>query len=92
MTLKDLFKIIQDRKKKMPQNSYVASLLKRGKNKICEKISEEAGEVVLAAREETKQRVIEEITDLWFHSLVLMVYLNINLKEILNELKKRRKK
>lgn len=91
MILKDLFKVIQDRKKKMPKNSYVASLLKQGKNKICQKVEEEADEVIFAAKNESKQRVVEETADLWFHSLVLLASLDLNFEDVLKELEKRRK-
>jgi len=75
----------------MPKNSYSASLFKQGENRINAKITEEAAEVVKAATSETKQRLIEETADLWFHSLVLCTYKNVSLKEIEAELTKRQK-
>lgn len=91
MNLEELFTIIEDRKKKIPADSYVVNLFKQGKNKICQKIEEESGEVIFATKNESKQRVIEEVTDLWFHSLVLLSFLDISLSDIFKELEKRKK-
>lgn len=92
MTLDELYKIIEDRKKNMPKNSYVASLFKKGKDKIIQKIGEEATEVIIAAKNESKQRIISEIADLIFHLLIMMSFLNISILDILKELDKRKDK
>ena len=89
--LEQLEATLKDRQKSMPKNSYSASLFKQGENRINAKITEEAAEVVKAATSETKQRLIEETADLWFHSLVLCTYKNVSLKEIEAELTKRQK-
>lgn len=91
MTLEDLYKIIEDRKNRMPKDSYVASLFKEGKDKIIQKVGEESVEVLIAAKGKNKQRVVSEMADLWYHCLVLLVKLNIEAKDILDELDKRRK-
>jgi len=89
MTLEELYKIIEDRKKNMPEGSYVTSLFKEGKDRIIQKIGEEATEVVIAAKNESKERLVSEVADLWFHSLVLLASSNITINEIMEELKKR---
>ncbi|MBI2036642.1 phosphoribosyl-ATP diphosphatase [Candidatus Microgenomates bacterium] len=89
MTIDELYKIIEERKKSMPQNSYTASLLREGQDKILEKIEEEAKEIVNAAKNESDQRTIEEVADLWFHLLVLLSALNIPPSKIFEELQKR---
>lgn len=89
MTLEEIYQIIEDRKKNMPKNSYVASLFREGNDRIIQKIGEEATEVVIAAKNESKERLISEIADLWFHSLVLLAYSNITINEIMEEFKKR---
>lgn len=89
MTLEELYQIIEDRKKNMPKDSYVASLFREGNDRIIQKIGEEATEVVIAAKNESKERLISEIADLWFHSLVLLASSNITINEIMEEFKKR---
>ncbi len=90
MTLEDLYKIIEDRKEKLPEDSYVASLFKKGNDAIIQKIGEEATEVVIAAKNESKTRVVSEVADLTFHTLVLLAALEIKPEEILEELDKRK--
>lgn len=90
MTLEELYKIIEDRKKKLPKKSYVAALFKKGKDKIIQKLGEESTEVIIAAKNESKERLISEIADLIFHLLVLLSGYNITLQDIEKELTKRR--
>jgi phosphoribosyl-ATP pyrophosphohydrolase len=89
MKLEELYQIIEDRKKNMPQDSYVASLFKSGKDGILQKVGEEATEVVIAAKNESKERMVSEVADLFFHLLVMLSAYKINLSEVLRELKKR---
>lgn len=91
MTLNKLYKIIENRKKIMPKESYVASLFRQGQDKIIQKIDEESIEVVNAARNESKERIISEVADLIFHLLVMLSSFNINPADILKELSKRSK-
>src|SRR3990167_1141251 len=90
MTLEELYKIIENRKKKMPKDSYVASLFKKGKDKIIQKVGEESTEVILAAKNQNKRETVAEIADLIFHTMVLMVACKISWTEIFDELEKRR--
>lgn len=91
MTLDELYKIIENRKKEKPADSYVASLFEEGKARISQKVGEEAVEVVIAANGQKKEQVVSEMADLWFHCLVLLASLDIEPGEVLNELEKRRK-
>lgn len=91
MTLEELYKIIEDRKKKMPENSYVASLFREGPDKIIQKVGEESTEVIIAAKNESKERIISEIADLIFHLLIMMSLFEIKPRDILKELNKRKK-
>jgi phosphoribosyl-ATP pyrophosphohydrolase len=75
----------------MRENSYVTSLFRAGSDRIIQKVGEEATEVVIAAKNSDKKRLIEETSDLWFHMLILLVSKNISLDEIYLELKKRQK-
>ena len=77
-----LEKILEERKSSSEDESYVSSLYHQGTNKILEKISEESDEVIKAAKEEGREEVIHEVADLWFHLL-------ISLKEVELELASR---
>ena len=81
--------VLKDRKDKDPEKSYVASLNKKGLNHACNKIEEEANELVNALANENKERVISEAADLWFHSLVALSMKNLSSYDILNEFEKR---
>ena len=70
-------------------SSYVASLVREGENQILKKIGEETTEVVLAAKGQDRAALVHELTDLWFHCLVLMAEKEISLEDIDNELKSR---
>lgn len=88
MKLTDLYTIILDRKKRMPENSYVVSLL-NNPDKMLQKIGEEATELIIAGKNESKTRVIEEASDLLFHTIVLLVNKGIKIEEIENEFENR---
>lgn len=92
MTIDKLYKIIKNRRLKMPKDSYVASLFRTGQDRIIQKIGEEATEVIIAAKNKNKKRIVSEIADLWFYLLVMLISLGITPKEILQELDKRNKK
>jgi phosphoribosyl-ATP pyrophosphohydrolase len=70
-------------------SSYVASLVQKGEDQILKKIGEETTEVVLAAKGQDRAALVHELTDLWFHCLVLMAEKEISLEDIDNELKVR---
>lgn len=89
MTLEELYKIIEDRREKMPENSYVASLFREGTDKIIQKVGEESTEVIIAAKNKNKKEIISEIADLIFHLLILLANYDISPKEILKKLEKR---
>lgn len=86
MKLKDLYSIILKRKNEMPERSYTAKLIREGQNKILKKIAEETGEVIIAAKDKDKSQIIFEISDFFYHILVLMVYCNISIRDIEKEL------
>lgn len=91
MTIDRLYKIIECRKKKMPDNSYTTSLFKEGTDRVIQKVGEEATEVIIAAKNEGKKRIISEVADLIFHLLVMLSLFNITPSDILKELGQRRK-
>lgn len=92
--LKQLDAVLESRKRESDaENSYVASLHRKGLNKILEKVGEEATEVILAAKDAErggdKKAMIAETADLWFHSLVMLSHLGADSRDVLNELARR---
>jgi phosphoribosyl-ATP pyrophosphohydrolase len=80
---------VEQRKKIMPEKSYVAKLLRNGTDGICCKVAEETGEVIKAAREQTSVQLRKELCDLFFHAMVLMAAKDITLAEIEAEMASR---
>ena len=87
--LKQLFDIIQDRKTNPIPGSYTVSLLSAGEDRICQKVGEEAVEVILAAKDQGSKRLIEETADLFFHTLVLLASQDLTLADVEAELQRR---
>ncbi|MGM8931858.1 phosphoribosyl-ATP diphosphatase [Salinicola halophyticus] len=94
-TLEQLAAVLDARRSADPDSSYVAQLHQRGLNKILEKIGEEATETLLAAKDvevndaRSRQDLVGEVADLWFHSLVMLSHLDIDHREVLAELARR---
>ena len=83
-------RVLESRKVAPPPGSYVAALLGKGEPQICRKIGEEATEVVTAALGgEGDERVVSEIADLWFHTMVLLTARGIPLRRVFRELARR---
>ena len=89
MTLDDLFGIIEERKANPQAGSYTRELLEKGEDAILQKVGEEAVEVILAAKGQGDERVIEEVSDLFFHTLVLLASRGLKLAEVQAELERR---
>jgi phosphoribosyl-AMP cyclohydrolase / phosphoribosyl-ATP pyrophosphohydrolase len=88
--LEALERLLQSRKATPPPGSYVAGLFAKGEPQICRKIGEEATEVVTAALGgEGDERVISEVADLWFHTMVLLAGRGIPLRRVWSELARR---
>jgi len=91
--LNELTSVLEERRKADPESSYVASLHKKGLNKILEKVGEECTETILAAKDAhddaSKQALIYETADLWFHSLVMLSHLDLSADDVLSELQRR---
>lgn len=91
--LEVLERVLESRKVAPPLGSYVAGLLRKGEAQICRKIGEEAAEVMTAALGgEGDARVVSEIADLWFHTMVLLTARGIPLRRVLQELASRHAK
>ena len=87
--LNQLEAIIADRKSNPSKDSYTAQLFAEGRAKIAQKVGEEATEVVVAALAQGREEQIGELSDLFYHTLVLMAELDITLDDVRNELEKR---
>ena len=87
--LNELFQIIEDRKAKPVEGSYTNRLLDAGEDEILKKVGEESVEVILAAKGQGNERLIEELADLAYHSLVLLSSRGLSPADVEAELSRR---
>ena len=90
--LSQLEQVIQQRKGDDPKESYTAHLFSRGTTKMAQKVGEEGVEVALAAVAETKEDLLGECADLFYHTLVLLADQEIELSEVMAVLQERHNK
>lgn len=90
--LREVYEVLETRRDS-PIDSYTSNMMqdsdKKAEDKILEKVAEECGEFILASK--NNENLVWEATDLIFHTLLLLVYKNVEFDEILDEFKKRRK-
>lgn len=72
-----------------PAKSYVAQLHAAGLEKILEKVQEESAEVITAARAGNRDEVVREVADLWFHTLVMLAFFDLDAADVFAELQRR---
>jgi len=84
-----LARIVRQRRREMPEGSYVAKLFASGRDRILKKLGEEATEVVIAATSEGHERLVSEAADLMFHLLVLLENEGLSMEEVEEELGRR---
>jgi phosphoribosyl-ATP pyrophosphohydrolase/phosphoribosyl-AMP cyclohydrolase len=89
--LREIATVLADRRACPREGSYTARLFAEGLARLNEKMMEEAAEVTRAARKETRERLVEETADLWFHSIALLVFLGLSPDDVFAELGKRRR-
>jgi phosphoribosyl-ATP pyrophosphohydrolase len=89
MNLSDLYTFLLERKTNPKPGSYTNSLFEEGLPRMAQKVGEEGVEVAVAALAQEDQRLVEEIADLAYHTLVLMVARGITPEQILTELEQR---
>ncbi len=87
--LSELTDIIEDRKRNPQPGSYTSQLFSEGEDAILKKVGEEAMEVILAAKGQGKQRLVEEVADLFYHTLVLLSSQDLSLADVEAELRRR---
>ena len=87
--LTELAQVLEARKQADPDSSYVASLYNKGLDAILKKIGEEATETVMAAKDGEPDKLVYEVADLWFHTLVLLAQQGLSPDQVLDELARR---
>ena len=87
--IQSLFDVIESRKQNPPTGSYTAALFSDGENEILKKIGEEAVEVIIAAKGQGDDRIISEMADLIYHSLVLLAARDLEWRAVEEELARR---
>ena len=90
--INEVYKVLEDRRDN-PIDSYTSNIMKdsdkKAVDKICEKVGEEAAEVILAAKND--ENLVYESVVLIFHNLLLLAYKGVNLNEVFDEFERRRK-
>jgi len=89
--IQELYSLIAKRAKNKKKDSYSNYLLKSGPKKIAQKIGEESNELIVDYLKGSNKRIVEETADLIYHITLMLYSKKITIKDIENELKKRRK-
>jgi phosphoribosyl-ATP pyrophosphohydrolase/phosphoribosyl-AMP cyclohydrolase len=89
--IENLYRLILERKETLPEGSYTTYLFNKGLDKILKKVGEETAEVLIAAKNNSKEELVYEASDLLYHLTVLMVEQGISYEDLSQELKKRKK-
>lgn len=87
----ELEKVIQLRKLEPSESSYTSKLFAKGINKIAQKVGEEAVELVIEAKDDNDDLFKNEAADLLYHLLVLLAAKNVDLEEVIETLKERKR-
>ncbi|MCP4125910.1 MAG: phosphoribosyl-ATP diphosphatase [Gammaproteobacteria bacterium] len=87
--LSQLTEVLEQRKAGDPDSSYVSSLYHKGLDAILKKIGEEATETVMAAKDGDREKIVYEVADLWFHTMVLLAREGLAAEDVLAELDRR---
>ena len=88
-SLARLADVIEQRKGGDPDKSYVARLFHKGSDAILKKIGEEATEVVMACKDGDPKRIVAEVADLWFHTMIALAGHGLTPGDVLAELERR---
>lgn len=84
-----LAEVIESRKGGDPDKSYVARLFHKGTDAILKKVGEEATETVMAAKDGDPTKIVYEVADLWFHSMIALAHFGLTPADVLTELVRR---
>lgn len=91
-TFQGLFEVVKSRKAQPEEGSYTCYLFEKGLDKILKKCGEECSETIIAAKNMDNTETVNEICDLFYHLMVLMVQQGIELSEVEAVLEERRQK
>lgn len=89
--INQVYDIVTGRKKEMPEGSYTTYLFTKGLDKILKKVGEESAEVIIGAKNRSRDEVVYEVADLLYHLMVLLAEQDITPHEVYQELAKRKK-
>jgi phosphoribosyl-AMP cyclohydrolase / phosphoribosyl-ATP pyrophosphohydrolase len=84
-----VWEVVMGRKRRPKRGSYVSGLFAGGRDRILKKITEEAGELVIASKNGRTKEIVEEMADLWFHTLVVLGYHELAPQAVYDELARR---
>ena len=87
--LGELADVLEQRKTADPDSSYVAGLYGKGLDAILKKVGEEATETVMAAKDGDSDKIVYEVADLWFHTMVLLAHKGLGPDDVIGELGRR---
>ena len=88
-TLARLAAVIEQRRAGDPDKSYVARLFHKGTDAILKKVGEEATETVMAGKDGDPQKIVYEVADLWFHSMIALSHFGLSPADVVRELERR---
>ncbi len=87
--LDEVHAVVTSRLGAEPGSSYAASLYDKGLDAILKKVGEEATETVMEAKDGDAEKIVYEIADLWFHTMVLLAHQKLKPQQVLDELSRR---
>lgn len=84
-----VYRVVLERKASQAENSYTATLMRKGLDAVLKKVGEEATELVIAGKGGSPEEIVYETADLLFHTLVLLGYHDIPIESVFSELRRR---
>ncbi len=90
--LDGLYRLVESRKRERPEGSYTSYLFDQGLDKILKKVGEESAETIIAAKNDDRNALVKEFSDLVYHLVVLLVERGLSLEDVRDELVSRRQK
>jgi phosphoribosyl-ATP pyrophosphohydrolase/phosphoribosyl-AMP cyclohydrolase len=90
--LHSLYRLVESRKRERPEGSYTTYLFDQGLDKILKKVGEESAETIIAAKNNDREALVKETSDLIYHLVVLLVDRGLSLEEVGEELSRRKRK
>lgn len=84
-----LSETLLERRHAEPSQSYAASLFSKGTEAILKKIGEECTELVMAGKDGKRLNIVWEVTDVWFHTLILLAHHGLSVEDVLQEMRRR---